>query len=193
MKYDEFLRAIRSAAEATGQDTVYVVGSQAILASFLHNDLPPEATASAELDARPFDDDENETLTTRIDVLLGEFSEFDQKHGFYVQGVGRNTAVLADGWEDRLIRVTQPGSTAVALCLEAVDLCVSKLVAMREKDVAFVEALMHVGFVTADDLTERIGGLADGQQQEDGPIVDENYRDRLRSWVTGAELRRTWG
>ena len=51
-------RIIRAAAAMLGEDTVVIIGSQSILASFREFMLPDDATMSAEADILPFDDDD---------------------------------------------------------------------------------------------------------------------------------------
>jgi hypothetical protein len=57
----------------------------------------------------------------------------------YAQGVGPETAVLPDGWRDRLVAVRNANTRgATGLCLEVHDLAVAKAVAGREKDGEFL-------------------------------------------------------
>jgi hypothetical protein len=44
---------IRAAGDALGEDTVVVIGSQAILASYDESSLPSEATRSIDVDILP--------------------------------------------------------------------------------------------------------------------------------------------
>ena len=109
MRRAELEHAIRAATEILAADRVIVIGSQAILGSFGDDELPAEATMSIEVDIAPMHDDDAGALATRIDALLGEWSQFHETHGFYVQGVGRETAVLPTGWEDRLVAIAGRG------------------------------------------------------------------------------------
>jgi hypothetical protein len=75
--------------------------------------------------------------------VLGELSLFHQTHGFYVHGVPISAATLPAGWEQRLIRVSNPNTLGnTGLCLESHDVAASKLVAFREKDRDFVRVLL---------------------------------------------------
>jgi hypothetical protein len=58
---------------------VIVVGSQAILGTFREDQLPAEATMSAEIDILPIADDNDETsrLADIIEGVAGEFSPFE--------------------------------------------------------------------------------------------------------------------
>jgi hypothetical protein len=163
--------AIATVVEIIGQDHVLVVGSQSILGSYDESQLPTRATASHEVDIAPLRDDERESLATRIDAAAGEWSPFDDQHGFYIQGVSVRTAFLPDGWAERLIEV-RPASRpdAVGLCLEPHDLCAAKLARNVEKDREFVGALVREGLVASTVIAERLRG-----------IRDERFSERARS------------
>nr|WP_155853179.1 DUF6036 family nucleotidyltransferase [Arthrobacter sp. H14] len=136
------------------------------------------ATFSDEVDVSPMADDDAETLATALDSAIGEWSNFHHTHGFYVQGVGRRTATLPSGWEDRLVGVRNENTNnSTGLCLDPHDLCAAKLIAGREKDYAFVAALLHVALIDGDTLQERIG------------LIDplEPMRERALSWARQAD------
>lgn len=60
------------------------------------------------------------------------------------------------GWRERLVRFDrEDAAPAVAWCLESHDLVVSKLVAGRQKDVEFAEALLGGGLVDVVLLEQR--------------------------------------
>jgi hypothetical protein len=157
MRRVELEHAIRAATEIVQDDVIIVVGSQAILGSFGDDELPAQATQSIEVDMAPMNDDDAESLATRLDGALGEWSAFHSTYGYYVQGVGRETAVLPTGWEERLVAVSGPNTNGrTGLCLEPHDLCLAKLVAHREKDLKFVDALIDAGLIDPTVLAERV-------------------------------------
>ena len=90
-----------------------VVGSQAILGNYDESQLPAAATMSIEVDILPIADTNPETarLADLIEGVAGGFSPFEQLHGFNIDGVDLDTAVLPAGWRDRLVEV-QNASTA---------------------------------------------------------------------------------
>ncbi|SEE81478.1 DUF6036 family nucleotidyltransferase [Ruania alba] len=161
--------AIRAATEIIQQSSVLVIGSQSILGTWGEDELPPDATISIEFDVCPLDDDDADSLATRLDGVAGEWSPFHELHGFYVQGVGRQTAILPTGWSDRLVRVDNANTNGrTGLCLEPHDLCVAKLLAGRTKDHRFVGALVSAGLVERHVIAERL---------QDAPRAEARARD----------------
>jgi hypothetical protein len=98
MRRDQLEHAIRTACQIIGQPAVIVVGSQSILGTYREEDLPAEATMSVEVDILPIADDNAETarLADLIEGVAGEFSPFEQLHGFSIDGVDLETSVLPD-------------------------------------------------------------------------------------------------
>jgi hypothetical protein len=72
---------------------------------------------SAEADIYPLQAPE---LADRIDGAIGEGSQFHQPYGYYAQGVGPETALLPEGWIDRVHRVQ---STATNRALTTASIC----------------------------------------------------------------------
>ncbi len=162
MKRSQLNLAITTATKAIGQSHVLVIGSQAILGSFSEQELPERAYQSREVDIAPLDDDDVESLSTLIDAAAGEWSPFDRKHGFYVQGVSVRTAFLPRGWFDRLVEVRPDrAQPSIGLCLEPHDLCAAKLGRNDEKDRDFVTALVRAGLVDLRTISDRIALIDD--------------------------------
>jgi hypothetical protein len=70
-----------------------------------------------------------------IDATMGEGSPFQRSFGYYAHGVDEATAILPQGWRDRLILVSGENTRSVrGWCLEVHDLAIAKYVAGREKD-----------------------------------------------------------
>lgn len=156
MRPDQLDHAIRAVTDILGEDVVIIVGSQSVLGSFSFDQLPSEATRSVEVDVLPLDDP-TEEKADEIDGAIGEGSSFQELHGFYAQGVGQRTATLPDGWRERLVPVTNDATLGrTGLCLEIHDLCISKLVADRDKDRAFCTAVIDHGLVSVEVLRLRL-------------------------------------
>jgi hypothetical protein len=164
---------------------VVVIGSQAILGTFADDELPPEVTMSVEIDILPIVEDGDETarLADLIEGVAGEWSPFEEQHGFSIDGVDAETAVLPDGWRDRLVKVQNQNTAApsgapqyTGWCLDKEDLCVAKLCALREKDQNFVAALLDAGFVDAAIITRRLDAV---------PEKHFASAERALAWLAG--------
>jgi hypothetical protein len=183
MRRDQLEHAIRTACQIIGHDAVVVVGSQAILGSFTEDELPSEATMSIEVDILPIGDDGDETarLADLIEGVAGEWSPFEEQHGFSIDGVDLGTAVLPNGWRDRLVKVRNANTAApsgrpvyTGWCLDKEDLCVAKLCAFREKDKNFVAALLDAGLVDVEVIAKRLAEV---------PAKHHPSAERALTWV----------
>ena len=92
---------IRAAGTIANVDDVVVIGSQAVLGEF--PDAPAELLVSDETDVFSR---EHLELSDLIDSTIGEGSPFQRAFGYYAHGVDETTAILPQGWRDRLILVT---------------------------------------------------------------------------------------
>ena len=138
---------------------------------------------SIEVDILPIADDSEGTirLADMIEGVAGEFSSFEQTHGFSIDGVDLETSALPSGWRDRLVKVQNANTAApsgeprfTGWCLERHDLCVAKLCAFREKDRNFVVALLKTGIVRRQVIADRL------------PAVEERHRGaaaRAQEWL----------
>ncbi len=153
---------LRASAAITGADRFVIIGSQAILGQF--PSPPAELVVSVEADVFSLRSPQDAEL---IDGSIGEASPFHRTFGYYAHGVGEETATLPSGWKDRLIPLHTPATGgATGLCLEPHDLAVSKLVAGRDKDQAFVGAMIRHKLVRADLLNTRLAAttLSDAER-----------------------------
>lgn len=143
---------IRAAAGNADTRDIVIVGSQAILGTY--PDAPRELTMSMEADVFPKEQPRDGIL---IDGAIGELSIFHGTFGYYAHGVDDTTAVLPEGWQERLVPIRNENTRgATGWCLEVHDLAVSKLAAGREKDIEFVAALVRHGLVRTDIVRKRL-------------------------------------
>lgn len=165
MRRDQLEHAIRTACQIIDRPEVVVIGSQAILGSFTESQLPAEATMSVEIDILPFTDNAEEAsrLADLIEGVAGEWSPFEEQHGFSIDGVDLTTAILPEGWRDRLVKVQNANTAApsgqpryIGWCLDKEDVCVAKLCAFREKDQNFVAALIDAGLIDPELVAQRL-------------------------------------
>ena len=191
MNREELGRAIKAACANLDESPVIVLGSQSILGSYDTTELPDVAFYSREVDILPLSGITNppavEEKLLMLDARLGENSPFHEHHGFYVEGIHKDVVVLPNQWDNRLVHFTvADGSSELygrtGLCLDPIDLCVSKCVAGRPKDHEFVEALVRDDIVTVPAILERI----DKYGIEWPPTYDSDKDlavERARSWL----------
>jgi hypothetical protein len=143
---------IRAAGAIADVADVVVIGSQAILGEFPN--APAEFLVSNEADVFPRGHAERTDL---IDSTIGEASPFQRSFGYYAHGVDESTAILPEGWRDRLILVTGENTRFVrGWCLEIHDLAIAKYAAGREKDREFTRALARHAMVDRVVLEQRL-------------------------------------
>ncbi len=188
MRRAQLEHAIRTACQIIDASEVIVVGSQAILGTYREEDLPVEATMSMEVDVVPIADDNDEVvrLGDQIEGVAGELSGFEATHGFSIDGVDLSTAVLPQGWRERLVKVQNDNTAAssgeprfTGWCLEKHDLCAAKLCAFREKDRNFVGALLDARLVGGETLADRLAHL---------PKEFAEAAGRAGEWLTKRDL-----
>lgn len=159
MRRADFEHVLGAAANVTGLDEFVVVGSQAILGSFV--EVPESLLRSLEADIYPL---RAPAAADLIDGALGDGSQFQRAYGYYAHGVGPETAKAPSGWESRLVRRDIPsrprsGRSPVALCLEPHDLVLAKCVAGREKDWEYAREALKAGLVRLEALLARVPDL----------------------------------
>jgi hypothetical protein len=171
---EDIERTVRAIATEFDTETVFIIGSQAILLGW--PDPPPVLRHTPEIDAFPGNartwetqekqkhPDESPEASEHINARFGDGSRFHTTHGFYIDGVDQNTATLPEDWRTRAIerrvevdriaggKVVKRMVTAIAPSPE--DVIVSKLVRLDEKDRSFVEAF-HAARPLDLDLIER--------------------------------------
>jgi len=157
---------IRAACSITGEDNIVIIGSQAIIASFPNTALPELLTQSIEADVF-YLSEKSQALTDLIDGTIGELSMFQDTYGIYAHGVGKETAALPPGWEERLVKLKNSNTSGyTGLCIDPYDLCVSKLIAYREKDIDYVKSLLSLGLLDVSELKARLFSLEGYEEQK---------------------------
>jgi len=152
MQRHQLEHIIRAASGITGAAEFVIVGSQAILGQFAN--APAELLTSIEADVFPLRSPAESDL---IDGSIGEGSPFHMTFGYYAHGIGPDTAILPNGWRERLIPIRNENTGGgVGLCLEVHDLAVSKLVAGREKDLAYVASLLRYRLAESTIIQARL-------------------------------------
>jgi len=173
MTRDQLEHVIRASAAITKEYTFVIIGSQSLLGQFPG---PHEVfTMSAEADIYPLD---APALADLIDTQIGEGSAFHDAFGYYAQGVGPETAILPRNWLLRVHRVQNDGTEGyLGLCLDVVDLFMSKAAAGRDKDRAFCMALFEYGYVQLDQVL----GMVEHMPME--PDEQKRLRRTIQRWA----------
>lgn len=178
MDRQQLAHILRSACKIADDARVLVVGSQAILGSFDEDDLPYQATASIEADIAFFND-QNREKADAVEGAIGELSSFHEINGYYAEGIHIDTLVVPMGWEGRVIGWSLTSShPAEPVFLEPHDLAIAKLIAGREKDLAFVNALLSQKMLNLNTLVERFDLLP--------PKAHPTAIGRVRSFLKSA-------
>ena len=177
MQRSELEHLIRAAAAITNEYEIMIIGSQSILGAFPN--APEFLLQSMEADLYPLHHPE---LADLIDGSIGELSPFEERFGYYAQGVGPETAILPVGWEERVVKIQNENTDLkIGFCLEPHDLAASKLTAGREKDWPFVEVMLLHRLVSGATLQERIGLLT----------ITAEKKDRLKAWVSNIDAAKS--
>jgi hypothetical protein len=153
MTREQLEHIVRAAAANADTDEIVVVGSQALLGS-VPQPRQEVLVRSMEADVFPLKFPERSIL---IDGAIGEKSIFHESFGYYAHGVAPETAILPEGWQDRLVQVRNENTRGcTGWCLDLHDLAVSKLAAGREKDMEFLRGMRLEGLIETATLRNRI-------------------------------------
>ncbi len=147
---------IRAAGTIANVDDVIVIGSQAVLGQF--PDARPELVVSNEADVIIRDRPDRGDL---VDASIGEGSPFQREFGYYAHGVDYTTAVLPEGWHERLVLVAGENTRFIrGWCLEVHDLAIAKYAAGRERDREFTAIVAREGMVSRTVLDQRLAATS---------------------------------
>lgn len=173
MTREDLEHIIRASADLTDQYEFIIVGSQSILGAVPH---PEEVfTMSAGADIYPLQAPE---LAGRIDGAIGEGSQFHKTHGYYAQGVGPDTAILPEGWLQRVHRVQNSNTNGrVGYCLSVADLFMSKPAAGRGKGRQFCMALLEHAYVPPGEGLRLVPHMPLGDEEK------RKLRVAIRRWA----------
>ncbi|HEY6516950.1 MAG TPA: DUF6036 family nucleotidyltransferase [Steroidobacteraceae bacterium] len=147
MKKQQVDHVLRAAGRITGEKQFIIIGSQALHGR--HPDIADEILTSFEVDL---------IATKRMERsewlnVIGVDSQFHETYGYYADAVDTATATLPAGWRARLVTLPLGDTEGVCgLCLDPLDLAISKYAAFREKDLVFTAELARRGIVAKDQL-----------------------------------------
>jgi Nucleotidyltransferase of unknown function (DUF6036) len=154
MTLEQLKNLLSAAAEVTGQQAFYIIGSSAVLVA-LERSKERHLTWSNEVDLIGLAGDPG--TADEISVAIGELSPFHETHDVYAEGCTFSTPTYApQGWQQRAIQVPYSDIGVTAHFMELHDLALSKYGAGRDKDLSFCTALAHTGYLDRTVLAERL-------------------------------------
>ncbi len=182
MTRDDLRRLLARARELSGETNYVILGSLAALG--YAGKLPPRMAISLDVDAYGKSD------PSRIFALapsLGQGSEFETQHGYYLDPISPGVATLPEGWEGRLVRIElEPG--LAAWFLEPNDAAVSKYARMEPRDREWIRAGLEAAILSLAIIESRFA-------QTDFLDAAESARARTalqedRAWLRAAHPRK---
>lgn len=176
MNRSQLEHVILEIGERTGLEYFYIVGAAAVAAQI------PEAfhdrlVQTRDIDVVPGLEDPlaEAAMADRLDWVLGEGSDFELEHHYYVQGLDRTTPAFApQDWMMRAVPLRVGAYTG--LCMEIHDVVLSKFGAGRPKDLDFNRALAAEGLIDFPVLLERLAEVS----------ADPEMINRIRQRIAAA-------
>lgn len=162
MRKEHALKLAQRVSEITGIVTPIIVGSQSLYA--FTDDVSELVKQSVECDFLLASAEAH--VFRQVIEEIGFASDFQAQTGYYADALGLATVVLPTGWRERLAPLTDDTGKLRAYCLEIYDVCVSKLMAGREKDFAFIVGLLEGGLLELETLLERVALVIEMPQKD---------------------------
>jgi hypothetical protein len=145
----DLIKAAEAVAEVTGQTHIFVVGMASTVFTI------PTIQAPLTDDVDLFTPDAESCALDEVIAALGEGSSFENRHGFYVERLGRWVLLTQpSGWMERAFVVPHPTLTIRAL--HPLDLVYNKLEAGRKKDLEGVRRILKGGTIHLEDVEQFI-------------------------------------
>lgn len=142
---------LRRATVLSAGQRLILAGSQAFYA--VANSAPQLVERSEEADLLLVGVERS--LFLKLEEALGMESAFLRETGVFAHPVGLGTITLVRDWEERLVPFGRDEGLPNVWALEIHDLAASKLMAGRDKDFAFLRALLELGLIEFPVLRER--------------------------------------
>lgn len=139
-----------------------IAGSQAVHA--VTDVLPEIARRSVECDLLYAGGKAD--IRALVNKEFGVLTAYQDETGHYADAVGLATIILPTGWEERLVPLEDENGELIAQCVEIHDVAISKLIAGRQKDFEFIDALLILNLIDLDVFLTRLD-LAAGKVEND--------------------------
>ncbi|MDP2826536.1 MAG: hypothetical protein Q8O52_28105 [Sulfuritalea sp.] len=115
-----------------------VIGSLSVIGMMTRTGAraPDRMLMSNDLDCYPLRDPGR---AFELEGKLGFGSEFERRHGYYLDPVSPDLPTLPDGWRDRMVRVDLDNGVVI-MCLDPNDAAVSKYARSEPRDREWIRA-----------------------------------------------------
>jgi hypothetical protein len=167
-------RAVLAAAEATGETTFIIIGSQAYYGTS-SAEQPQSVLESGDVDMLPPKALSLEEFT-RVHGEIGFESEFHDAQGFYVDLVQPDTPPMPFDWRLRITEmpvgealIRGEKRTVFAVYPDIHDIAASKAVLNRPADFRFLSEVAGQGLLDRDTVRQRVGSIK---------RIDDEHRER---------------
>lgn len=165
------------AKRLTNHTEFVVIGSLSILGVVGDAKIPARMLMSIDVDCYTRRD------PARIFELrgaLGEASDFQVKHGYYLDAVAPTVATLPDGWEARLVAVKLERDIVVQF-LDPNDAAVSKYARSEPRDREWIRAGLAAGLLNLQIITSRFAHTEFDSEEERASAYAALEQDRRKT------------
>ena len=142
MRREDLRRLFARARDLCGETEYVVFGSLAVLG--IAGTVPARMAASVDVDAFSKSDP---ARIFELTSMLGQGSQFEADHGYYLDPISPRVATLPGGWEERLLRL-QLEPDLVVWFLEPNDAAVSKYARMEPRDREWIRPGLQAGVLS---------------------------------------------
>lgn len=139
-------------------DSEYVViGSLSVIGMLARSggQAPDRMLMSNDLDCYPLRDPGR---AFELEGKLGFGSEFERRHGYYLDPVSPDLPTLPDGWRDRLIRVDLDNGVVI-MCLDPNDAAVSRYARGEPRDREWIRAGIAASILSLATIRYRFSAV----------------------------------
>lgn len=151
MTLSDLASLFEEACRRTKHTEFVVVGSLSALGVLDPGAIPRRMLMSIDVDCFTRNDPGR---IFELDAALGQGSEFEAIHGFYLDPVSPDLPTLPDNWRHRLVRVPLPNGIVVFF-LDPNDAAVSKYARGEPRDREWIQAGLEAGVLNAGVIASR--------------------------------------
>lgn len=180
MKLADLATLFEEARRRTRHTEFVVVGSLSALGVLDPGAIPPRMLMSIDVDCFTRNDPGR---IFELNAALGQGSEFEAVHGFYLDPISPDLPTLPESWRHRLVRVPLPNGIVVFF-LDPNDAAVSKYARGEPRDREWIRAGLEAGVLNAGVIASRF---------RETTFIDDDERDRALAALAQDQERSNGG